>query len=216
MKLLGNIADLPVASLLALLPGANALVACELQRLQVTVTKTTPSGGPHLDPSLGLRAIALFKAAKGLLVLAAGSGALLLVHHDVQGLAERLVAHFNLNPASRYPRIFLQMATQATPVHLRLAAAGAFCYAALQCVEAAGLWKARRWAEWLAVFTGLIYVPIEIVALARKPGWQPLLALVSNLAIVLFLAVQLRAARKQRDGSRGNHVAGFPAPASPV
>jgi uncharacterized membrane protein (DUF2068 family) len=179
------------------------------------MTNTTASSG-HIDPSLGLKAIALFKAAKGVLVLAAGSGALLLVHRDVQRLAERLVAHFNLNPASRYPRIFLQIATHATPAYLRLAAAGAFCYAALQCVEAAGLWKSRRWAEWLAVLTGLIYVPFEVIALVRKPEWQPLLALLSNLAIVLFLAVQLRAARKQRDGSRGNHVARLPESASPA
>jgi uncharacterized membrane protein (DUF2068 family) len=147
--------------------------------------------------SFGLRAIAAFKAAKGLLVLMAGSGALLLVHRDVQGLAEQLVAHFNLNPASRYPRIFLEMATRATPAHLRLMAFGAFCYAALQCVEGAGLWHARRWAEWLSVFTGLIYVPFEALALANKPGWQPLAALIANLAIVMFLVVQLRVSTRQ-------------------
>src|SRR5437660_10567709 len=68
------------------------------------------STASNIDSSLGLRAIALFKGLKGVLVLAVGSGALLLVHRDVQRLAERLVAHFNLNPASHYPRIFLQMA----------------------------------------------------------------------------------------------------------
>jgi len=175
------------------------------------------STGSHIDSSLGLRAIALFKGLKGLLVLAAGSGALLLVHRDVQRLAERLVAHFNLNPASHYPRIFLQMATKATPAHLRLAAAGAFFYAALQLLEAGGLWKARRWAEWLAVFTGLIYVPFEIMALVQNPGWQPVLALISNVTIVLFLAMQLRAVRRQHGGTtQRKHVPPFRKAAHPA
>ena len=98
-----------------------------------------------------------------------------------------------------------------------LAAGGAFFYAALQLLEAGGLWKARRWAEWLAVFTGLIYVPFEIMALVQKPGWQPVLALISNLAIVLFLAVQLRAARRQHpDTTQRKHVPPFRKAAHPA
>ena len=57
----------------------------------------------------GLRIVALFEGAKGVLVLAAGFGLLSLIHHDVQGMAEEVVRHFHLNPASRYPRIFLQL-----------------------------------------------------------------------------------------------------------
>jgi uncharacterized membrane protein (DUF2068 family) len=149
-----------------------------------------------IDESLGLRTIALFKAAKGLAVLLAGTGALLLVHRDVQRLAERLVSHFGLNPASRYPRIFLELATHATPAHLILAALGALFYAGLQGVLAVGLWKARRWAEWLAVATGLVYVPFEVGAVVHKPGWQTLVPLASSLAIVLFLGWQLAGARR--------------------
>ncbi|MCZ7627424.1 MAG: DUF2127 domain-containing protein [Candidatus Methylomirabilis sp.] len=53
-----------------------------------------------------LRTVALLEAAKGLLVLVAGIGVLSFVHHDAQWVAERLVGHLHLNPASRYPRIF--------------------------------------------------------------------------------------------------------------
>jgi hypothetical protein len=50
-----------------------------------------------------IRTVALVEAAKGALVLVAGLGLLSLVHHDAQRLAEVLVTHSHLNPASRYP-----------------------------------------------------------------------------------------------------------------
>jgi len=77
------------------------------------------------DSRIGLRTIALFEAAKGLVVLLAGSGLLLLVHRDVQAMAEQLVSHLHLDPAKRYPRIFLHIVTGATPARLRLLALGA-------------------------------------------------------------------------------------------
>ena len=141
---------------------------------------------------LGLRAVALFEAAKGLLVLVAGSGILLLLHRDVQAIAERLVTHLHLNPASHYPRIFLHVATEATPGRLMLLALGALAYAILRFLEAWGLWGSRRWAEWMGVITGLVYVPVEAVALIRRPGLEPGTFLALNLTIVLFLVGRLR------------------------
>lgn len=55
----------------------------------------------------GLHIVALFEGAKGMLVLLAGFGLLALIHKDVHDVAARLIANFHLNPASRYPRIFL-------------------------------------------------------------------------------------------------------------
>jgi uncharacterized membrane protein (DUF2068 family) len=143
-------------------------------------------------PSLGLRAIAVLKGAKGVGALLGALGASLLVHRDVQSLAMRLLMHFQVDPASRYARRFLRLVFQATPGNLRWVMFVATLYAALQCIEAVGLWKCRRWAEWLTVSTGLIYVPFEVLAITRTDGWMPWLALATNLAIVLFLGLQLR------------------------
>ena len=95
----------------------------------------------------GLRTVAIFEAAKGLLVLGAGLGALELLHTDAQAFAEEIVRHLHLNPARHYLRIFLHLAEQATPAHLWLLAAGALCYALLHFIEAYGLWRERRWAS---------------------------------------------------------------------
>jgi len=143
-------------------------------------------------PRAGLRTIALFEAAKGLLVLVAGSGLLLLAHQDLQALAAQLVSHLHLDPAKRYPRIFLMLVTEASPGRLHLLAAGALGYAAIRFAEGWGLWRARRWAEWLGAVSGGIYIPFELVALVRRPGLEPLLALSVNVAVVAYLTASLR------------------------
>ena len=117
-----------------------------------------------------IRAVAILEAVKGGVVLLAGLGLLALVHHDVQAFAERLVEHAHLNPASRYPRIFLDFADRVTDGKLMLFAAGAAAYALVRFVEAYGLWRERAWAEWFAAGAGAIYIPFEIVELVERPS----------------------------------------------
>jgi len=136
----------------------------------------------------GLRAVALFEAAKGTLVILAGLGLLALVHADLQALAERLVRHTHLNPASHYPRIFLDAAAGLTQGRLLWLVLGALGYAAVRWIEAYGLWFGRRWAEWFAALSGGAYVPVELYELATRPGWLPAAALVLNVAIVALAA----------------------------
>jgi len=81
-----------------------------------------------------LRLIALFEAAKAVLVLAAGSGLLFLLHRDVQDVADRIVEHFHLNPASRESRILYRAVMDATPGRLRWLAAAAVAYAAFRLI----------------------------------------------------------------------------------
>jgi uncharacterized membrane protein (DUF2068 family) len=143
----------------------------------------------HATPmrlSNGLRSIALFEATKGTLVLLAGFGLLSLLHHDVQHFAESLIEHFHLNPAARYPRIFIEAASRLTDTRLLLIAAGAAAYALVRLIEAYGLWYARRWAEWFAALSGGIYIPFELFELYKRFTWLSLGALVVNVAIVAF------------------------------
>lgn len=136
----------------------------------------------------GERLVAAFEAAKGLLVLIVGFGLLFVVHRDVAQFAEALVGHFHLNPASRYPRIFLDVAGNLSDLRMWLLAAFAFCYASLRLVEAYGLWRGRRWAEWLAVASGTLYVPIEIYELFTGVSWIKVATLAANIAIVAYMS----------------------------
>ena len=138
-----------------------------------------------------LRGVAIFEAAKGLLVLLGGIGLFELIHHNVQHMAEQLIAHTHLNPANGYPRIFLDLASKITDGKLFVLAFFALAYALIRLAEAYGLWFERRWAQWLGAISGSIYVPIEIYELFHQASTMKFVALVVNLSIVIFLARRL-------------------------
>lgn len=139
----------------------------------------------------GVRLVAVFEAAKGLLVLLVGFDLLSHVHDDVQQLAEALVGHFHLNPASRYPHVFLQLAEHFSDVRIWLLAGVAFAYTIVRWAEAYGLWYGRRWAEWFAVASGGFYIPIEVYELLHGFSWIKVGTLAMNIAIVAYIAYAL-------------------------
>lgn len=148
--------------------------------------------------SSGLRAVAVVEAAKGVLVLLVGLGLLSLIHHDVQRVAERLVAHAHLNPAAHYPRIFLEIASRLTDGRVLLLAMGSAVYACARFIEAYGLWFQRRWAEWFAALSAGIYIPFELVELHKRVTWLTVGALLLNTAIVAFMVYSLVRAHQQK------------------
>jgi uncharacterized membrane protein (DUF2068 family) len=139
-----------------------------------------------------LRTVALLEAFKGALVLLAGFGVLSLAHHDAQRVAEQLVTHSHLNPASRYPRIFLDLAGQITEPRIPLIAVGAGLYVLVRFIEAYGLWHYKTWAQWVSAASGAIYVPFELLELCEHVTWLGLAALVLNLLVVIFMLYLVR------------------------
>lgn len=139
-----------------------------------------------------VRSIAVFEAAKGAAVLLAGCGALSLLHTDVQQFANALLSHFHLNPAKHYPSIFLDAAAALTDSRLWLLALLAAVYGCLRCIEAYGLWHERRWAEWLAVVSGGLYIPFELLEIARGFSWLAIGAVGINLLVVGLMSHALR------------------------
>lgn len=131
-----------------------------------------------------IKAVSLLEAAKGVVVLLAGCGVLSLIHHDVQKIAEQLVAHLHLNPAKYYPRIFLDTTAHITDYRLRLMCVFALSYALARFIESYGLWRRRHWAEWFAAVSGGIYIPFEIFELIRKVDFLSISLLIVNLLIV--------------------------------
>jgi uncharacterized membrane protein (DUF2068 family) len=146
--------------------------------------------------STSIRAVALFEAAKGLLVVLVGFGLLSLAHSDIADLADDAIDHLHLNPASHYPRIFLDAVTRATDWGLWKLAALAAAYAAVRFVEAYGLWRQRKWAEWFAALSGGIYIPFEVRGVLHGHGATALVALVINVAIVTLMIYALYRSHK--------------------
>lgn len=77
----------------------------------------------------------------------AASGLLSLIHKDVHAAAAKLIEHLHLDPASRYPQIFLDAASNVHDSRLVWLAIGASAYALVRFVEAYGLYGEKAWAE---------------------------------------------------------------------
>ncbi|HIJ81275.1 MAG TPA: DUF2127 domain-containing protein [Desulfuromonadales bacterium] len=136
---------------------------------------------PEKPPSRGLHVVALFEGAKGLLVLLVGFELLSLVHKDVHEAALRLVEHLHLNPASHYPRIFLDLTERINDTRLWGMAIAASLYSIVRMIEATGLWLRKTWAEWFAVVTGGLYIPVEIYEVLHRVTWPKVTILINKI-----------------------------------
>ena len=145
----------------------------------------------------GVYIVAWLEAAKGGLVLLVGFGLLALVHQDIQAMAEQLVRRFHLNPASHYPQIFIHALSAATEARLWFLACTALAYAIIRFIEAYGLWREKRWAEWFAAASGGIYIPIELYELWQGVTWAKTCMLVLNAIIVAYMSHVLWQARRR-------------------
>jgi uncharacterized membrane protein (DUF2068 family) len=145
-----------------------------------------------------LRAVASFELIKGVFVVLMGACALILVHKDVWLLAESLLALLHISTDSRWALWFLDFADSVTDARLWAAARFAFAYAALRFAEAYGLWKGRTWAEWVALVSGSLLLPLEIRELVRGVTLLRAVLLAGNLAVVLYMLYVIVANRRER------------------
>jgi uncharacterized membrane protein (DUF2068 family) len=135
-----------------------------------------------------IRLVAYFEAFKGVLVIVAATGVLTLVHQNLHELAASLIAHTHLNPASKYPLIFLDAANRLQDTRTFLLAAGAAVYSAVRMAEGFGLYYEKAWAEVLAAGSGAIYLPIEIYEWFTQHTWfRAALFAVNALIVTLML-----------------------------
>ncbi|HSJ01509.1 MAG: DUF2127 domain-containing protein [Verrucomicrobium sp.] len=154
----------------------------------------------HQKSLRGVRAVALVEATKAVLVLLAGFGLLALLHRDAQALAERFVRAMHANPAHKYPQIFIEAAASVNDSRLWSLATFAGIYALVRGVEAYGLWHDRKWAEWLALLSGGIYLPLEIYEIIHHVTWVKVVAFMVNLLVVFYMVKRLRQRRKPDAG----------------
>ena len=115
-----------------------------------------------------------------------------MIPHDLRHLAVELVGRLHLNAGKRYPNVFSRILEDTSNAQLWLIGCLVVVYALVRFVEAYGLWRARRWAEWLAALSGAVYVPFELYELSRGVSWIKLAALAANLAVVAFMVLSLQ------------------------
>ncbi len=151
----------------------------------------------HYDPNPqhhpGLHLIALFEAAKGVLALLSASGLEIIGPAPIRRAIIELTWRLHLDP-DHGPVAHLLDAISLHAVHMT--ALILLGYACLRFIEAWGLWRARAWASWLGLVSAALYLPLDIGALWRHPGWLALTILTINLVVVWALARDLLRRRR--------------------
>jgi uncharacterized membrane protein (DUF2068 family) len=138
---------------------------------------------PWIAAERTLRAIVLFLVGIALIANP---------HHNWGKTVANFARDLGLNPKSNgIERIIHRL--HAISSH-RYAVFGiiALAYGVLEAVEGYGLWRRRRWAEYLTVLaTSLLFIP-EIWEIAKRATPLKVGALLVNIAIVSYLIFRIR------------------------
>ena len=153
----------------------------------------------------GIHIIAIYEAVKGLIGLIAGFGILSLIHRDIADFAEDLVGILHLNSEGRLAHKLVETVTRLNPSNIKIFFVIALLYATKQLIEAYGLWRLRPWAEWVAIISGLVYIPFEIYELFHKPTFTRAGILIVNIGVVLYLY----SFRREQKHDREMHESGI-------
>jgi uncharacterized membrane protein (DUF2068 family) len=136
---------------------------------------------------LGLHIIAAFEALKGIVVLAAGLGLLHYLHEDLVPPFEHLLMFSGLGHNQEYHDFLIHLVSGITDGNIIMLSVAAVAYSALRFVEAYGLWLQRKWAKWLAIVAGGIYLPYEVYKLSEHFTAIKLVIVLINVLVVLYL-----------------------------
>ena len=157
---------------------------------------------------VGLRAIAIFEGAKGILALAAACGLLSLRHTDLHAVTDAFLLRHGFDPERHYTRLFIESVAGVTHHHAGQIALFGFAYAAVRFAESYGLWWGKHWAEWFAVISASIYLPWEFVHFVGHPRPFTAGVIAFNLILIFYLGRLLARQRAGRMGQLGRQGAG--------
>ena len=137
---------------------------------------------------LFLRLIIIEKAFLGFLALILSAGVLSLVNREIQAWVIQLETIFNLDADNRFIMLLMDFLTHTHASTLIGVSVVGFFYAGLNFIEAYGLAKRYRWAEYLTVVATGMFIPFEVYEVIDQLTPLRLGALVINVLIVIFLA----------------------------
>ncbi len=167
--------------------------------------------GKALRSAFILRALAVERWVRGSIILLLGVAVLRFesTQVSVKQLVERDLAalkpffdqiNFDVRDSSTIRAV--EHVLNAKHSTLTLIAVGLLFYGALQLAEGIGLWSLKRWGEYLAVVGTTLFIPLEVYEIVDRPTALKAIALVINVAAVLYLLLS-----KRLFGIRGGHAA---------
>ncbi len=161
----------------------------------------TPSATRRRDRVLEL--IAAFKLVKAALLLVVVAGAFEYVRPAVTVRAREWVGAVSFTGEPRFVREGLAWLSGTSAARIRELGLVALGYAALYTVEGVGLWRERRWAEYLTVVATASFIPFEVIALAGGVTGPKAFAFTVNMLVCAYLVwvLQRRSGTPERPAS---------------
>ena len=138
----------------------------------------------------GLRTVALVEALKGALALVGAYVFIRMIRHDVdfEDAAEHILFFFHIDPNRHLSHQFLDAVEKLSSTSIGMILGIALAYATLRFLEGYGLWRQRVWAEWLAIGSGCLYIPVEVWKVIKHPNELHWIILAINILVVLYIA----------------------------
>jgi uncharacterized membrane protein (DUF2068 family) len=160
----------------------------------------TGSTEDHKTHDRFMQAIAIFKFFKAILFVLAALGAFGLMQHGLAEQAREWGSDLAFTSGQHLVRRAIIFVTGLS--RERIAALGlvALFYAVLFATEGVGLWREKRWAEYLTIIATGSLIPLEIWESVHRPTPMKFATLVVNVAVVIYLVVRLRRPREHHAG----------------
>ncbi len=172
-----------------------------------------PRRGKPLQEAIMMRLISVNKALHASVFTLLAVALLLLetnlahIHRWAQGMITRLSGPLS-DTGQQASRSWLARQAQRLfnlePGTIKLLLGLAIVYAVVEWTEAIGLWKEKRWAEYLTVVATTGFLPLEIHELIQRITVIRVLAFVINVALVIWLVLNKHLFRV-RGGERTLH-----------
>src|SRR6266705_6555099 len=136
-----------------------------------------------------LKLIALFKIAKGVLVLLLGVSLLFLNARTrwIDALSNWTADEILMEHSKAVHYLLNNLQAVLAGGVLRATGLLALFYTAVLFTEGIGVYMEQRWAELLMIFATAALIPIEVRHLWHRPGLVSALILLANFFIVWFL-----------------------------
>jgi len=139
-----------------------------------------------------IQAIAIFKLLKTILFLLAALGAFGLMQQSVADRAREWGSDLAFTTGQQLVRKIIMMLTGLSRSKIGALGIGAVFYAALFATEGIGLWREKRWAEYLTVAATGSLIPFKIWEIFHRPSPIKFATFIGNVAVVIYLIYRLR------------------------
>jgi len=143
----------------------------------------------------GLQLIGVLKLLKAASLFVVGVGLLSLIHRDAAEAVRRWIEFFRLDVHTHLIDELIAKIAGIDPRTMRRLGIGTLGYASVFSVEGVGLLLEKTWAEYMTTGVTISFLPLEVYELIAHPSATKALVMSINVAVVIYLVVEIRRRR---------------------